>query len=63
VLKIINLISVRFKALMAANMKMTIVLGYYALMKAAVSVSESSINFWQTTRSNNPEDSYLHYTF
>jgi hypothetical protein len=31
-----------------------------ALMMAAVSTSETSINFYQTTRRNVPEDSHLH---
>jgi hypothetical protein len=31
-----------------------------ALMMEAASTSEKSVNFYQTTRRNNPEDSYLH---
>jgi hypothetical protein len=31
-----------------------------ALMMEAVSASETSVNFYQTTRRNNPEDSHLH---
>jgi hypothetical protein len=31
-----------------------------AMMEAA-STSETSVNFYQTTRLNNPEDSHLHY--
>jgi hypothetical protein len=31
-----------------------------ALMMEAASISETSVNFYQTTRRNNPEDSYLH---
>jgi hypothetical protein len=31
-----------------------------ALMTEAASTSETSINFYQTTRRNNPEDSHLH---
>jgi hypothetical protein len=29
------------------------------LMMEAASTSETSVNFYQTTRRNNPEDSYL----
>jgi hypothetical protein len=31
-----------------------------ALMMEAVSTSKTSVNFYQTTRRNNPEDSHLH---
>jgi hypothetical protein len=31
-----------------------------ALMMKTASISETSVNFYQTTRSNNPEDSHLH---
>jgi hypothetical protein len=31
-----------------------------ALMMEATSTSETSVNFYQTTRCNNPEDSQLH---
>jgi hypothetical protein len=31
-----------------------------ALMKEAASTSETSVNFYQTARRNNPEDSHLH---
>jgi hypothetical protein len=31
-----------------------------ALMMEAASTSETSVNFHQTTRRNNPEDSHLH---
>jgi hypothetical protein len=31
-----------------------------ALMMEAASTSEMSVNFYQTTRRNNPEDSHLH---
>jgi hypothetical protein len=31
-----------------------------ALMMEAASGSETSVNFYQTTRRNNPEDSHLH---
>jgi hypothetical protein len=30
------------------------------LMMEAASTSETSVNFYQTIRRNNPEDSYLH---
>jgi hypothetical protein len=30
-----------------------------AVMVAAASASETSVNFYQTTRRNNPEDSHL----
>jgi hypothetical protein len=30
------------------------------LMMEAASTSETSVNFYQTTRRNNPEDSHLH---
>jgi hypothetical protein len=42
--------SVRFEVLTAASIKMTI-----ALMMEAASTSETSVNFYQTTRRNNPE--------
>jgi hypothetical protein len=31
-----------------------------AVMMEATSTSETSVNFYQTTRRNNPEDSHLH---
>jgi hypothetical protein len=31
-----------------------------ALMMEAASTYETSVNFYQTTRRNNPEDSHLH---
>jgi hypothetical protein len=31
-----------------------------ALMVEAASISETSVNFYQTTRRNNPEDSHRH---
>jgi hypothetical protein len=31
-----------------------------ALIMEAASTSETSVNFYQTTRRNNPEDSHLH---
>jgi hypothetical protein len=34
--------------------------GLIALMMEAASTSEMSVNFYQTTRRNNPEDSHLH---
>jgi hypothetical protein len=33
---------------------------YVALMIEAASTSEMSVNFYQTTRRNNPEKSHLH---
>jgi hypothetical protein len=30
------------------------------LMMKAASISETSVNFYQTTRRHNPEDSHLH---
>jgi glycyl-tRNA synthetase alpha subunit len=35
-------------------------LHHQALMMEAVSTSETSVNFYQTTRGNIPEDSHLH---
>jgi hypothetical protein len=32
-----------------------------ALMMESASTSETSVNFYQTTRRNNPEDSHLHH--
>jgi hypothetical protein len=34
-----------------------------ALMMEAASTFETSVNFYQTTRRNNPEDSHLHGLF
>jgi hypothetical protein len=36
------------------------VLAAIALMMKAASTSETSVNFYQITRRNNPEDSHLH---
>jgi hypothetical protein len=36
-----------------------VVVWLIALMMEAVSTSETSVNFYQTTRRNNPEDSHL----
>jgi hypothetical protein len=33
---------------------------FIALLMEAVSTSETSVNFYQTTQPNNPEDSHLH---
>jgi hypothetical protein len=41
-------------------MKMT---SSFALMIEAVSTSETSVNFYQTTRRNTPEDSHLYILF
>jgi hypothetical protein len=43
-------------------MKMT-VFWAIVLMMLAVSTSETSVNFYQTTRRNIPEDSHLHELF
>jgi hypothetical protein len=32
----------------------------FALMMEAVNISETSVNFYQTVRRNNPEDGHLH---
>jgi hypothetical protein len=66
------LCSVRFLVLMAVSMKMAafwvdalcrLVEVYWrfrgALMMVAASTSETLVNFYQTTRCNNPEDSHL----
>jgi hypothetical protein len=37
--------------------------GDECLMTEAASISETSVNFYQTTRRYNPEDSHLHYMF
>jgi hypothetical protein len=34
---------------------------WIALMMKAASTSETSVNFYQTTRRNNPEDSHLYF--
>jgi hypothetical protein len=34
-----------------------------ALIMEAVSTSETSVNFYQPNRCNNPEDTYLHVSF
>jgi hypothetical protein len=34
--------------------------GWFALMMEAASTFQTSVNFYQTTRRNNPEDSHLH---
>jgi hypothetical protein len=50
---------------MVANMEMTVFWDVVpcsiaiALMMEAASTSETSVNFYRTTRSNNPEDSHL----
>jgi hypothetical protein len=38
----------------------SIISSMIALMMEAASTSETLINFYQTTRRNNPEDSHLH---
>jgi hypothetical protein len=37
-----------------------VLISLIALMMEAASISETSVNFYQTTRCNNPEDSNLH---
>jgi hypothetical protein len=37
-----------------------VVAPFNALMIQAANTSETSVNFYQTTRRNNPEDSHLH---
>jgi hypothetical protein len=50
---------VRFQVLTAASKKMAVFwVVEIALMMEAVSTSETSVNFYQTTRRNNPEDSH-----
>jgi hypothetical protein len=58
--------NVRFQVLTAANMKIIVFwdvapcsLVEVALMTEAESTSETSVNFYQTTRLNIPEDSRL----
>jgi hypothetical protein len=38
----------------------SIIRAMIALIMEAVSTSETSVNFYHTTRHNNPEDSHLH---
>jgi hypothetical protein len=49
---------VRLQVLTEASMKMA-VSWVVALMMEAASTCETSINFYQTTQRNNPEDSHL----
>jgi hypothetical protein len=56
---------VRFEVLVAASMKMAVFWvvvppssGLIALMMEAARTSEMSVNFYQTTWHNNPEDSH-----
>jgi hypothetical protein len=51
----INRAVVTFLVLTAASMKMAIIV----LMMDAASTSETSVNFYPTTRCNNREDSHL----
>jgi hypothetical protein len=59
----------RFQFLTAASMKMTVFWDatpcrlIIALMMKAVSTSETSVNFYQTTRRKIPEHSHLHTHF
>jgi hypothetical protein len=63
----------RFQVLTAASMKMTVFWDFApcslveidrrfrgALMMEAASTSETSVNFYETTRRNIPEDRHLH---
>jgi hypothetical protein len=52
---------VGFEVLTAASMKMAVfwVVAPCSLMMEAASTSETSVNFYQTTRRYNPEESYL----
>jgi hypothetical protein len=57
---------VKFQVLTAVSMKMTVFwdiqpssLAFIDLLMKAASISETSVNFYQTTRRNNPEDSHL----
>jgi hypothetical protein len=51
--------AVKFQVLMVASMKMA-VFRAIALMTEAVSMSETSVNIYQTTQCNKPENSHLH---
>jgi hypothetical protein len=47
-----------FQVLTAANMKMAV---FWAIaLTESTSISETSVNFYQTTRRNNPEDRNFH---
>jgi hypothetical protein len=52
----------RFHVLTAASMKMAVfwVVAPCSLMMEAASASETSVNFYQTIRRNNPEESHFH---
>jgi hypothetical protein len=51
----------RFEVLTAASMRIGCLLGCCdRLMMEATSTSETSVNIYQTTRRNSPEDSHLH---
>jgi hypothetical protein len=58
-------VNVSFQVLTAAIMKMAVFWVFtqhilaIALMMEAASISETSVNFYQTTQRNNPEDSHL----
>jgi hypothetical protein len=66
---------VRFQVLTAARIKMAVswvvakysliilpTFQWYLLPPSAASTSETSVNFYQTTRRNNPEDNHLRIT-
>jgi hypothetical protein len=50
----------RFQVLKAMSMNTAVFWAIIALMTKAASTSEKSVNFYQTTRHNSPEDSHLH---
>jgi hypothetical protein len=54
--------NVRFQVLTTATMKMAVfwIVTSCSLMMEAASTSETSVNFYQTTRRYNREDSHLH---
>jgi hypothetical protein len=49
----------RFQVLTATNMKMAVFFIIKAMMMEAVTTSETSVNFYRTTRRNFPEGSHL----
>jgi hypothetical protein len=53
----IILFQVEFEVLTEENMKVVV----FALMMEAAVTPETFVNFYQTTRRYNPEDSHLHF--
>jgi hypothetical protein len=51
-----NVLQLIIQVLTAASMKMAV---FIALMMGAADTSKTSVNFYHTTRRNNPEDSHL----